>query len=184
MTDNDIGVDELVKLMKADDSKGSATETNTEPTEKTQSDLEAPKSETKAIIPVLNQLISLSYALAVHYHLYGSSILSIGRDGIFDHFKEHVKDEQQVAYELIRKLISFQAPIQFDSIGNVHALSTDPKEQFKLLLLLESQKDELWNLLYKLTKDVGLQGFAQNWLVVTTAHAEDLVRYLQCIYHE
>lgn len=143
----------------------------------TEADIPKPNKEA---IDVMKQLVGEKYRLIIAYINYGDQLRAVYRDGIHQHFQEHIEEERQQAYELAKKLTALgeDAPTAHDPIP--HVPLGDARAIFKTLLELEESGVALYQQLFDLSKhDAALNGLAQNGALQDQQHADDMLRYLR-----
>jgi ferritin len=131
-------------------------------------------------VEVLKQLSSKKYQLILAYIHYGDQLRAMYRDGIYEHFKEHMKEERAQLYEINKKITAMGSdapctpgPVPPVPLDNARAI-------FKSLLSIEEESVSLWSKLFHETDDdVALNGMAQTYATECRGHADDLRRYLR-----
>lgn len=125
----------------------------------------------------LCKLQILKFEIMNHYILYGDTLKTFYRDGIFDHFKEHIKEERSQLYQINKKITiciehhRFYVDLFFPEL--------DPKAMFNKILELETKSVKLWTCLFHSSKDTAINGMAQNYAIECQGHADDMQRYLK-----
>jgi len=131
-------------------------------------------------VPCLQKILSLKYTVMLAYIAYGDQLRAQWRDGIHDHFQEHLKNERDDIYQLNKKITALGGdacvaprevpPVPLDK----------PRAVFQTLLRMEEELVAAWSdLFHKTSDDVALNAMAQNGALADQQHADDLKRYLR-----
>jgi bacterioferritin (cytochrome b1) len=131
-----------------------------------------------AMIALLNKLLAAKYSLWVLYQHYGTTMLARCRDGLHEHFQTHAGEEQQLAYDLGKKIVALGG----QALPKVSGLKPAFDFQTMLLQLLEAEQKsiKLWRELdLAAGENLGLKTAAGDCARLDTAHADDLRRYLR-----
>ena len=129
---------------------------------------------------LLKDLSGKKYQLILAYIHYGDQLRAMYRDGIYDHFQEHLEEERAQLYQINKKITALgsDAPCQPGPVPPV-ALN-DARAIFHALLQIEMESVRLWSALFHKTQDdVALNGMAQTYATECQGHADDLKRYLR-----
>lgn len=130
------------------------------------------------IVEILSKLLAGKYALAVMYLHYGATLLTLSRDGIYAHFKEHAAEEQASAYLIAKKIVAMGGQAA-PKVGTVRPVADLPG-MFMELLKAEQKIQRLWGELNLAAgQNLGLQSLAQSQCELDMQHADDLRRYLR-----
>jgi len=125
-------------------------------------------------------LASKKYQLILAYIHYGDQLRAMYRDGIYDHFQEHLEEERAQLYQINKKITAMgsDAPCEPEPVPCVPL--NDARAIFKVVLEIEEASVRLWSELFHQTDDdVALNGMAQNYATECKGHADDLRRYLR-----
>lgn len=133
-----------------------------------------------AHVPCLQAILSKKYALLLAYIHYGDQLRAFCRDGIYQHFQEHIKEERDAIYQLNKKITALGG----DAVVAPEPVPTVPLDQpravFEAVLALEQAVVALWSDLFRKTADdVALNAMAQDGALVDQQHADDMRRYLR-----
>lgn len=131
-------------------------------------------------VETLKKLSSKKYQLILAYIHYGDQLRAMYRDGLYEHFKEHMKEERAQLYEINKKITAMgsDAPCCPGPVPPV-ALN-DARAVLHALLQIEQESIKLWSSLFHQTDDdVALNGMAQAYATECQGHADDLKRYLR-----
>jgi len=131
-------------------------------------------------VACLQAILAKKYALLLAYVSYGDQLRSICRDGVFEHFQEHIKEERDAIYQLNKKITALGGDAVV-SPGHVPSVPLDqPRAVFEAVLNLEQAVVALWSdLFHKTPDDVPLNAMAQDGALVDQQHADDMRRYLR-----
>lgn len=133
------------------------------------------------LLPRLLSLAQMKYTLVVAYIHYGDQLRAFARDGVFAHFNEHLDEEREQLYQLHKKITALggTAKPKLESVEWVTTLN-EPRSVFAHLQSLEQNAVTRWAALFNETsKDVALNGWAQNYAIECQGHADDMARYLR-----
>lgn len=131
-------------------------------------------------VEILKKLSSKKYQLILAYIHYGDQLRAMYRDGIYEHFQEHLEEERAQLYQINKKITAMGSdapctpgPVPPVPLDNARAI-------FKTLLPIEEESVSLWSKLFHETEDdVALNGMAQAYATECKGHADDLRRYLR-----
>lgn len=133
-----------------------------------------------AHVPCLQAILSKKYALLLAYIHYGDQLRAFCRDGIYQHFQEHIKEEREFIYELNKKITALGADAHADPAPTALVGLNDPRAVFESLLSMELEVVAKWSELFHATaNDVPLNALAQEGALVDQQHADDMRRYLR-----
>jgi len=141
---------------------------------------EDPEPEPDPVPGLVRKLLSVKYAVLLAYVSYGDQLRGANRDGLYEHFQEHVKDERRSIYELNRHLASRGEVHVPHNVTIPEVELGGPVPLLGVLLQFEEAALEAWRELFRAippNKNVGLSGFAQNGAQAQLAHVEDLRRW-------
>lgn len=131
------------------------------------------------LLPRLLALGQMKYTLVVAYIHYGDQLRSFARDGIHEHFNQHLDEEREQLYQLHKKITALggTAKPKLEPVEWVTTLN-DPRAVCAHLQRLELQSVARWVALFNATsKDVAMNGWAQNYAIECQGHADDMARY-------
>jgi bacterioferritin (cytochrome b1) len=136
--------------------------------------------EGSGTIEILNELAGKKYQLILAYIHYGDQLRAMYRDGIYEHFQEHLEEERAQLYQINKKVTALggDAPCCPGPVPTV-ALN-DARAMFHALMQIEEESVRLWSSLFHQTDDdVALNGMAQTYATECQGHTDDLKRYLR-----
>lgn len=139
-----------------------------------------PSNVASAHVPCLQAILAKKYALLLAYVAYGDQLRSLCRDGVFEHFQEHIKEERDAIYQLNKKITALggDAAVAPEPVPTVPL--NQPRAVFEAVLMLEQSTVALWSALFRATtNDVPLNALAQEGALVDQQHADDMRRYLR-----
>lgn len=131
-------------------------------------------------VEILKKLASKKYQLILAYIHYGDQLRAMYRDGIYEHFQEHLDEERAQLYQINKKITALgsDAPCEPGVVPQVPLESA--RAIFMALLPIEEESVRLWSTLFHQTDDdVALNGMAQAYATECKGHADDLRRYLR-----
>lgn len=131
-------------------------------------------------VEILKKLSSKKYQLILAYIHYGDQLRALYRDGIYEHFQEHLEEERAQLYQINKKVtaLGHDAPCCPGEVPPVPL--NDAKAIFRVALKIEEESVQLWSDLFRQTDDdVALNGMAQTFAQECQGHADDLKRYLR-----
>ncbi len=140
------------------------------------------KTASDKVLPSLQKIVEQKYLLMLAYPYYGNQLLSLSRDGLYDHLKQHQKEEAAQLYQVQKKIVAMggKSSVPVIDSGTKWADIDDTKAVLQHLLQLEKQSVSLWEQLYKVTRDmIPLNSLAQNYAQECEGHADDMARYLR-----
>lgn len=129
---------------------------------------------------LLKKIAGKKYQLILAYIHYGDQLRAMYRDGIYDHFQEHLEEERAQLYQLNKKITALggDAPCDPEPVPCVPL--NDARAIFRAVLQIEEASVQLWSELFRKTPDdVALNGMAQTYAQECQGHADDLKRYLR-----
>lgn len=149
-----------------------------EPDPLTVSDDEGQYADYGGVVNSLKNLLSLKYQLLVMYMNYGDVLQHVARDGIYEHFQEHIKEERQHVYEISKRL---------SALGEVVEVSFTPfppvsdlRGALLELLKAEQTAQRGWRTLRSYAgNNLALDSFCQDGAWKDGQHADDMRRYLR-----
>lgn len=130
----------------------------------------------------LHKLVAVKYGLIVTYIHFGDQIRNLARDGLYGHFNQHLDEEREQLYQLNKKLTARECEGRpsFEEKAWDGVSLGDTKAILQRVQKLELASAAAWSALFKLaSKDVPLNGMAQNYAVECQGHADDMARYLR-----
>lgn len=133
-------------------------------------------------VEILKKLAGKKYQLILAYIHYGDQLRAMYRDGIYEHFQEHIEEERAQLYQINKKITALghdapccPGPVPPAPLNNARAI-------FQNLLPIEEESVQLWSQLFRMTDDdVPLNGMAQTYAQECQGHADDLKRYLRSV---
>ena len=131
-------------------------------------------------VQILKELSGKKYQLILAYIHYGDQLRAMYRDGIYEHFQEHLEEERAQLYQINKKVtaLGHDAPCMPGHVPTVQL--NDATEIFHSILRMEEESVQLWSHLFHITEnDVPLNSMAQNYAQECQGHADDLKRYLR-----
>lgn len=131
-------------------------------------------------VELLKKLAAKKYQLILSYIHYGDQLRAMYRDGIYEHFQEHLDEERAQLYQINKKITAMgdDAPCDPGPVPTVPL--NDARAIFKTILSIEEESVRLWSELFHQTDDdVALNGMAQTYATECKGHADDLRRYLR-----
>jgi ferritin len=141
---------------------------------------QAPEKDGAEHLACLQSILTKKYALLLAYISYGDQLRAFGRDGVYEHFQEHIKEERDTIYQLNKKITALggDAVVSVDPVPSVPL--NQPRAVFEALLAMEQASVALWSELFRNTEDdVALNAMAQNGALADQQHADDMRRYLR-----
>jgi bacterioferritin (cytochrome b1) len=129
---------------------------------------------------LLKEILCKKYTLMLMYISYGDQLREFFRDGVYEHFQEHIEEERKSIYALNKKITALggDASAEHCDVPCVHL--DDAREVFNHILRVEEETICLWSKLFHATDDdVPLNGMAQEGAQMDQAHADDMKRYLR-----
>jgi bacterioferritin (cytochrome b1) len=133
-----------------------------------------------AHMDLLKKIAGKKYQLILAYIHYGDQLRAMYRDGIYDHFQEHLEEERAQLYQINKKITALggDAPCDPEPVPCVPL--NDARAIFRAVLQIEEASVQLWSELFRKTPDdVALNGMAQTYAQECQGHADDLKRYLR-----
>lgn len=131
-------------------------------------------------VETLKEILCKKYTLLLMYMSYGDQLREFFRDGVYDHFQEHIEEERESIYNLNKKITALgsDAHVHHEEIPCIRL--DDAREVFNHILRVEEEAICLWSKLFHATDDdVALNGMAQDGAVTDQTHADDMKRYLR-----
>lgn len=131
-------------------------------------------------VSILKKLAAKKYQLILAYIHYGDQLRAMYRDGIYEHFQEHLEEERAQLYQINKKITALggDAPCEPEPVPCVPL--NDARAIFRAVLAIEESSVQMWSQLFRLTDDdVPLNGMAQTYAQECQGHADDLKRYLR-----
>lgn len=131
-------------------------------------------------VALLKEILCKKYTLLLMYMSYGDQLREFFRDGVYNHFQEHIEEERASIYKLNKKITALgsDAHVHHEEIPCIPL--DDAREVFNHILRVEEEAICLWSKLFHATDDdVTLNGMAQDGAVGDQAHADDMKRYLR-----
>jgi bacterioferritin (cytochrome b1) len=131
------------------------------------------------VVAQCNKLLRYKYTIIFMYMNYGDRIRAHFRDVIYDHFKEHIKEERMDAYHLAMKITALGGePIP--KVGVIPNMS-DLHQIFMTLLQTEKQLiEELRHLSDMAGDNLSLKVMLEQMVLTDQQHADDLRRMMFC----
>lgn len=140
-------------------------------------DIDQPKADH---VVCLQRILSKKYTLLLAYIAYGDQLRVYARDGVFEHFQEHFKEERDAIYQLNKKITALGGDADVAPAPVPRIPLDQPRAVFETLLSLELDVVQLWSeLFHTSTEDVALNALAQDGALVDQQHADDMRRYLR-----
>jgi bacterioferritin (cytochrome b1) len=125
------------------------------------------------------KLLKLKYTTHLAYMNYGDRIRAHFRDAIYDHFKEHMKEERTDAYHLAMKITALGGE-PTPKVGTVPDVN-DLHQIFTILLQMEKELiQELRNLSAMAGENLSLKVMLEQMVLTDQQHADDLRRMMFC----
>ncbi len=134
--------------------------------------------ESLQIVNLLQKLLRAKYSLLLMYYHYGAYMKGVIRDGLYNHFKEHAKEEKDSAYNIVKKIVALggEAPAKIETIKPV----TNVQEILLTILAAEQKIQGSWRELDAAAgENLALKSFAQEQCLLDCQHADDIRRYLR-----
>ena len=128
----------------------------------------------------LQDILSKKYTLLLAYVHYGDQLRAYFRDGVYEHFQEHIKEERAQIYALNKKITALGGDAEVSPEKVPNAPLADASAVFHLLLKMELEVVAKWSELFHATPDdVPLNALAQEGALIDQQHADDMRRYLR-----
>jgi ferritin len=128
----------------------------------------------------LQDILTKKYSLLLAYIHYGDQLRAFYRDGIYQHFQDHIKEERESIYKLNKKITALGADAHANPTPPAIIGLNDPRAVFKTLLSMELEVVAKWSELFRATtNDVALNALAQEGAFIDQQHADDMRRYLR-----
>lgn len=128
------------------------------------------------IISCLQDYLNQKYVIDMAYRSFADRVRGPWRDALVDHWKDHAKDERNMAYDLAMKVIGYGSdPIQISvTIPTCNSNVFGFIENLKKLELKAIKTGR--ELISMAGDDIGLKVLAENHVVLDTHHLDDLKR--------
>mgnify|MGYP000929533683 CR=1 FL=1 len=131
-------------------------------------------------LPCLQEILSRKYTIMLAYIAYGDQLRAEWRDGIYEHFQEHIKNERDDIYQLNKKITALGGDACVTPRAVTSVPLDDTRTVIQALLQMEEELVVAWSdLFHKTSDDVALNAMAQNGALADQQHADDLKRYLR-----
>ena len=131
------------------------------------------------LLKMLQKVLKLKYTGMILYTNYGDRIRAHFRDAIYDHFKEHMKEERQGAYDITMKITALGGE-PTPQVGQVPD-TNDLHQMFGHIImaektLIQAERD----VLAVCGEYTGLKVLMENMLLLDQKHLDDARRMMLC----
>jgi len=131
------------------------------------------------VVKLLQKLLKLKYTQVITYMNYGDRLRAHFRDVIYEHFQEHMRDEQKDAYALAMKITALggEPPPAVSSPPDVSDLH-------RMYMVILGQEQALIQAARELAavagENLALKALADQLALSDSHHADDMRRMLLC----